>query len=292
MLDSRTRLRRHGVPGAGGRGGSARRGDRDEIAARVLEAREQLKIWFAIDTLEFLRRGGRVGAAQAWLGSTLKIKPILTLEEQITPIERVRTAGRAFERLCEFLEERRENGADAWIVQHVQAREGAERLVERGREIFESDPLLVSEVGPVIGTHVGPGLLGVGGVPSSLLSQLPRDESCADSGGIFRLTRRNLPSNLPSSLPGRHVGQGSMAGRFRGSTASTQAKGYRMGIIELTLLIGAVWCLILAFGTALFAVAARADHREDSIRGATMPMPVAEVAEPQPVAHRSPVVTA
>ena len=59
-------------------------------------------MWFAIDTLEYLRRGGRIGAARAWLGSALQIKPILTLEEEITPVERVRTRRRVFERLVEY----------------------------------------------------------------------------------------------------------------------------------------------------------------------------------------------
>jgi DegV family protein with EDD domain len=144
--------------------------DRQAVAERAEQAREHLKIWFAVDTMEFLRRGGRVGAARAWLGSTLKIKPILTLEEQITPVERVRTAGRAFERMVEYLESRKEDGADAWVVQHIQAHEQAEKLAERGREIFGSEPAFISEVGPVIGTHVGPGLLGVGGIPRSDLS--------------------------------------------------------------------------------------------------------------------------
>ena len=66
---------------------------------RVREAREALRIWFCLDTLEYLRRGGRIGKAQAWLGGTLKIKPILSLEYEIVPVERVRTAGRAFERM-------------------------------------------------------------------------------------------------------------------------------------------------------------------------------------------------
>ena len=69
------------------------------MAARVREARKALKIWFCLDTLEYLRRGGRVGKAQAWLGGTLRIKPILSLEYEIVPVERVRTAGRAFERM-------------------------------------------------------------------------------------------------------------------------------------------------------------------------------------------------
>jgi DegV family protein with EDD domain len=144
-------------------------GDRAAVEVRAHEAREQLKVWFAIDTMEFLRRGGRVGAARAWLGSTLKIKPILTVESEITPIERVRTSRRAFERLVDYLRSRHEDGADGWMVQHIQAREQADEMVARGTEIFGSDPLLVSEVGPVIGTHVGPGLLGVGGVPKRLL---------------------------------------------------------------------------------------------------------------------------
>ena len=81
----------------------------------------------------------------------------------------MRTAGRAFERMVEFLQTRAHDGADGWVVQHIQAPDVAERLVERGREMFGSEPFFVSEVGPVIGTHVGPGLIGVGGVPRSLL---------------------------------------------------------------------------------------------------------------------------
>ncbi|MCW2991862.1 MAG: DegV family protein [Solirubrobacterales bacterium] len=144
-------------------------GDIDAVAARVREASETVKLWFAVDTLEFLRRGGRIGAAQAWMGGALKIKPILTVDGEITPIERVRTSGRAFERMVEFLRSQQADGADGWIVQHIQAPEQAERLAEAGREIFGNDPVLVSEIGPVIGTHVGPGLLGVGGAPASLL---------------------------------------------------------------------------------------------------------------------------
>jgi DegV family protein with EDD domain len=143
-------------------------GDREAVAARAIEARDSTRIWFAVDTLEFLRRGGRIGAAQAWLGSALKVKPILTLRREITPVERVRTAGRAVARLVEFMEERKADGADGWMIQHIQDPERAALLVESGREIFGTDPVMVSEIGPVIGTHVGPGLLGVGGGPASL----------------------------------------------------------------------------------------------------------------------------
>jgi DegV family protein with EDD domain len=144
-------------------------GDIDTVAARVQQAVDVAKIWFAVDTLEFLRRGGRIGTAQAWLGGALKIKPILTVEGEITPIERVRTSGRAFERMVDYLRARHDDGCDAWVVQHIQAADQAAALAERGRAIFGSEPAFVSEIGPVIGTHVGPGLLGVGGIPRSLL---------------------------------------------------------------------------------------------------------------------------
>ena len=149
---------------------AARRGlSGAEAQAECNEARKHLKMWFAIDTMEFLRRGGRVGTARAWLGSTLKIKPILTVESQIAPIERVRTSRRAFERMVDYMRSRHEDGADAWVVQHIQAPDEAAELVARGREVYGTEPAFVSEVGPVIGTHVGPGLLGCGGLPQRYL---------------------------------------------------------------------------------------------------------------------------
>jgi len=144
--------------------------DKDAVVAHVRETRKSLKIWFCLDTLEYLRRGGRIGKAQAWLGGTLKIKPILSLEYEITPVERVRTAGRAFERMVDYAQELHDGGADGWVVQHIQAPEQAERLIDRCREIFDTEPVFTSEVGPVIGTYTGPGLIGVGAVPRSLLA--------------------------------------------------------------------------------------------------------------------------
>ncbi|HEX4838059.1 MAG TPA: DegV family protein [Solirubrobacteraceae bacterium] len=167
-----------GETGCGGLGllllaatAAARAGaDKDAVAARAREARKALKIWFCVDTLEYLRRGGRVGKAQAWLGGTLKIKPILSLEYEITPVERVRTAKRAFERMVRYAQELHDSGSDGWVVQHIQASEQAEHLIDRCREVFGSEPVFVSEVGPVIGTYTGPGLLGIGAIPRSLLS--------------------------------------------------------------------------------------------------------------------------
>jgi DegV family protein with EDD domain len=143
--------------------------DGQAVADRAKDARAQLSLWFAIDTLEYLRRGGRIAGAQAWLGSALKIKPILTVQDEITPIERVRTSTRAFERLVDLLATCKDEGRDGWVVQHIQAPAQAQQLVARGIEIFDTEPVFISEVGPVIGTHVGPGLLGAGGLPRELL---------------------------------------------------------------------------------------------------------------------------
>lgn len=144
--------------------------DKQAVAERVRETRRALRIWFCVDTLEYLRRGGRVGKAQAWLGGTLRIKPILSLEHEIVPVERVRTAGRAFERMVGYAQELHDSGADGWVVQHIQAPEQSQRLIERCREIFDSEAVFTSEVGPVIGTYTGPGLIGVGAIPRALLT--------------------------------------------------------------------------------------------------------------------------
>jgi DegV family protein with EDD domain len=134
----------------------------DAVAA-VASARESLDIWFCLDTLEYLRRGGRIGAAQAFVGTALKLKPILTFGTEIAPVGRVRTRARAFERMVAYLRELQERGATDWIVQHAQSPGDAERLVEQGREIFGSEPLFYTQVGPVLGAHLGAGML-VGGM--------------------------------------------------------------------------------------------------------------------------------
>lgn len=144
----------------------------DTILNAVRRARESLDIWFCLDTLEYLRRGGRIGAAQAMVGTALKIKPILTFGTEIAPVGRVRTQRRAFERMVEYLRELRDRGASDWIVQHAQAPGDAERLVAEGTAIFGTDPLFCTEVGPVLGAHLGSGML-VGGMTRPQLSDPP-----------------------------------------------------------------------------------------------------------------------
>jgi DegV family protein with EDD domain len=139
--------------------------DAKQVAAAVAEARAELKMWFAIDTLEFLKRGGRIGAASAWIGSTLKVKPILTVENEMTPVERVRTSARAFERMLDYARQRADSGAGAWSAQHINAPDQCAALVERGTEVFGHAPTIVSEIGPVLAAHTGPGLLGIGALP-------------------------------------------------------------------------------------------------------------------------------
>lgn len=156
--------------GAGGLGllvvAAARAAERgaalDGVVEAVRHARERLEIWFCLDTLEYLRRGGRIGAAQAMLGTAMKVKPILTFGTEITPVSRVRTRRRALERMGAYLEELHDRGATEWIVQHAQSQADAEQLVARGTEIFGSEPLFCTQVGAVLGAHLGSGVL-VGG---------------------------------------------------------------------------------------------------------------------------------
>jgi DegV family protein with EDD domain len=170
LMDSRSAAGGMGLCALGASSAAAAGADAEGVIARAEETRQALKMWFAIDTLEYLRRGGRIGGARAWIGSALKIKPILTLEEEITPIERVRTRARSLERLRGYARQRYESGAYGWVVQHIQDEETANQLIEDCYEIFNCDPVFTSEIGAVLGAHVGPGLLGVGSVPTELVA--------------------------------------------------------------------------------------------------------------------------
>ncbi len=170
VFDSRSAAGGMGLCTLGAAAAAAAGADAAETLARAERTREELKMWFAIDTLEYLRRGGRIGGASAFIGSALKIKPILTLEEEITPIERVRTRARSIERLRDYARERHESGLDAWVVQHIQDDETAAALADDAREIFGCEPAFISEIGAVLGAHVGPGLLGIGSVSTDVLT--------------------------------------------------------------------------------------------------------------------------
>ena len=84
----------------------------------------------------------------------------------------MRTRAKSIDRLRDYARQRHEDGFDAWVVQHIQDPETAGSLADDCREIFGCEPAFISEIGPVIGTHVGPGLLGAGGIPRRMLSGL------------------------------------------------------------------------------------------------------------------------
>jgi len=137
----------------------------DAEAAARLARRYALEvgIWLYVDTLDYLRRGGRVGAASAMVGSALAVKPLLHLADgRLEPLERVRTASRALARLEELAVRAAGDGPVDLAVQHLaasdRAREMAERLLRRVPQVRS---MTVSEVGAVVGAHVGPGMLGV-----------------------------------------------------------------------------------------------------------------------------------
>ncbi|MFI5954859.1 DegV family protein [Cryptosporangium sp. NPDC051539] len=138
-------------------------GSPEQVRDAALDAVHRTSLLFYVDTLEHLRRGGRISAAAALIGTTLSVKPILRLHDgQIVIAERVRTSQRALAKLQELaVEAAGSRGADL-IVQHLAAPERADALRE---QLFVRIPrigrVLTGEVGATVGAHVGPGLVGV-----------------------------------------------------------------------------------------------------------------------------------
>ncbi|MBP2582126.1 DegV family protein with EDD domain [Streptomyces sp. PvR006] len=138
-------------------------GSLDEAVAAAEKRAAGTSAYFYVDTLDYLRRGGRIGAAQALLGSALAVKPLLELDGgRIELREKVRTASKAIARLEEIAVERAGSGSVDIAVHHLSAPERAAALADRLRERVPGvAELHVSEVGAVIGAHTGPGLLAV-----------------------------------------------------------------------------------------------------------------------------------
>jgi DegV family protein with EDD domain len=141
-------------------------GDRaGTIVERLGPLRERMRVYFMVATLEYLRRGGRIGRASALVGSVLQVKPVLTLAEgQVAPLERVRTQERALARVIE-LASAVERPVCA-LVGHAAAEDAAERIARALEPYAES--LIVAPLGPVVGAHAGPGTVGVGCYPAEL----------------------------------------------------------------------------------------------------------------------------
>ena len=132
----------------------------DEVVQMVHRCLPRTHCYFLLDTLDYLQKGGRIGKASAFLGSILSIKPILKIRDgEAHPVERVRTRGRGFDRLVQIM--RSLAPATHLSVLHSTTPEEAETLKQRLGDLVPEGELIVSRFGPVVGTYLGPGALGV-----------------------------------------------------------------------------------------------------------------------------------
>jgi DegV family protein with EDD domain len=142
---------------------AARGGNLQQVSALARKARQHTDVVFAVDTLEFLHKGGRIGGAKRFLGSMLNIKPILEMKDgRIDAADQVRTQKRALDRLIELIQERAAGELPLRMaVMHSNVPEQAQDLMDNLQSIFQPEELYLAELSPVIGTHVGPGTLSI-----------------------------------------------------------------------------------------------------------------------------------
>ena len=140
----------------------------EQVVKRVYAMREDVQTYFSVATLEFLRRGGRIGRASALLGSVLQVKPVLCIRDGlVTPLERVRTFERALNRVIELTRGVDRGKGLCVIVGHADAEADAERVARELEAVAET--LMIQPLGPVVGAHAGPGVVGVGCYPADIL---------------------------------------------------------------------------------------------------------------------------
>jgi DegV family protein with EDD domain len=137
--------------------------DLAECKALAEKAQEHTGIVFAVDTLEFLHRGGRIGGASRYLATALNIKPILEVSGgRVEAIERVRTRAKSVMRLLDLLEERMGGRTPVRVATlHANAAQEARELLKLAEGRFDAVESIFSEVSPVVGTHTGPGTIGL-----------------------------------------------------------------------------------------------------------------------------------
>lgn len=141
----------------------ARRGQKAFAIARRIESFiPRVEILFVVDTLDYLVRGGRIGRAQAWVGKLLGIKPILgVVDGEVSGVDRARGGRQAQERIVERLQERLEPGRPIIaVVAHARTPKWADRLRALIEGAFEVREMIATDIGPVVGTHAGPGCVG------------------------------------------------------------------------------------------------------------------------------------
>ena len=138
----------------------------DEILSTVAQMIDEASLYFSVETLEYLHKGGRIGAASRLLGTLLNVKPILYLfEGKIQPLDKVRTTKRARQRVLDEVVQAMGQRPVRVVVGHIQAEDAAKAIAAQVREQLNCVSLHVSEIGPVIGSHVGPGTIGIGACP-------------------------------------------------------------------------------------------------------------------------------
>ncbi len=135
----------------------------DAVVAAAEEMRDRMQVLFAVDTLEYLHRGGRIGGAKRLLGTALNIKPLLYLEEGlIEPLAQVRTKRKAVAQMLEVAEERLDGKRMAQVaVLDVDSPEEGDAIAGWVEERFGISPVYRTTVSPAIGTHAGPGTVGL-----------------------------------------------------------------------------------------------------------------------------------
>jgi DegV family protein with EDD domain len=134
-----------------------------EVVALAEKAHTKTGIFFAVDTLEFLHRGGRIGGAQRFIGAALNLKPILALKEgKVEGIERIRTKSKAHDRIFELVAEQVKGKSNIRVASlHANAADDAKALLERVKNELNPVETIFTEVSPVVGTHTGPGTVGL-----------------------------------------------------------------------------------------------------------------------------------
>jgi DegV family protein with EDD domain len=134
----------------------------DEIDRLIMRFREQAHLIFTVDTLEFLRRGGRIGRASAWAGQLLHVKPILTIEREVVPLKRVRGNQKAMQEFVSAFTSTTNDTPTLKVgIAHADAPERARALEKMVRaERPQAEIEVVTTLGAVLGTHAGPGTVG------------------------------------------------------------------------------------------------------------------------------------
>ncbi|MDH7487744.1 MAG: DegV family protein [Anaerolineae bacterium] len=133
-----------------------------EVLATTRKVMDRVYLLVMLDTLHYLRKGGRIGGAQAWLGMALRFKPIVALANgRVVPVERPRTRPRGVARLVELMAEATKGRPVHVAVTHAEALTEAEALRDRIAAQFDCRELIITELTPVMGAHAGPGVLGI-----------------------------------------------------------------------------------------------------------------------------------